>query len=62
MQAEAVEGSHSLHVTISASQHHSWADLLHVALPQALDLAAERHLSLRRNLPHDMLAHLGVAK
>ena len=51
----------SLHLTISAGQRHAWADLLENMLPHAQHVAAETHTALRRSLPHDALAVLGVA-
>ena len=57
-QAEALPGEHSLHMTVSACQRTSWADFLAVALPRALELAAEEALPLRRALPRDLFSHL----
>ena len=58
-QAEALSGGgHSLHVTISACQRTTWADFLAVALPRALDLAAEASTELRQSLPRDAFGHL----
>lgn len=57
-QAEALPGERSLHLTVSACQRTSWADFLAVALPRALELAAEEALPLRRALPRDLFSHL----
>lgn len=58
-QAEALPGGgHSLHVTISACQRTTWADFLAVALPRALELAAEASFELRQSLPRDAFSHL----
>ncbi|KAK9831901.1 hypothetical protein WJX81_006898 [Elliptochloris bilobata] len=59
-QAEALLGEHSLHMTISVCQHTSWADFLAVALPRAVDLAAEEVVELRQSLPRDLFSHLGI--
>ena len=53
----------SLHLTISVCQRTTWADLLAVALPRAVELAAARNVELRRSLPRGLLAtSLGVAR
>ena len=58
-QAEALPGGgHSLHVTISACQRTTWADFLAVALPRALDLAADASIELRQSLPRDAFGRL----
>lgn len=57
-QAEALPGEHSLHLTVSACQRTAWADFMAVALPRALELAAEEALPLRRALPRDLFSHL----
>ena len=45
-------------MTISACQRTTWADFLAVALPRALDLAAEASTELRQSLPRDAFGHL----
>lgn len=50
-QAEAAPGSHSLHLTVSACQRLTLADLLETALPRALALAAEECAFMRETLP-----------
>lgn len=50
-QAQALPEAHSLHLTVSANQRNSWADFLEVALPRALQLAAEERVDLRRAMP-----------
>ena len=57
-QAEAVPGSHSLHLTVSTGQRRTLADLLETALPRALALAAEECVFLRKALPFDVFDHL----
>jgi lysine-specific demethylase/histidyl-hydroxylase NO66 len=60
-QAVASPDSHSLHVTISTNQMNSWADLFEIAIPRALELAAEEHPALRQTLPLGFLSYMGVA-
>eukprot|EP00698_Gefionella_okellyi_P005327 TRINITY_DN14849_c0_g1_i1.p1 TRINITY_DN14849_c0_g1~~TRINITY_DN14849_c0_g1_i1.p1 ORF type:complete len:447 (+),score=103.78 TRINITY_DN14849_c0_g1_i1:82-1422(+) len=57
--AAADEGS--THVTISTYQNHSWGALLTEVLPRALELAFDKHESLRAGLPLDTLQVLGCA-
>ena len=45
-------------MTISACQRTTWADFLAVALPRALDLAAEASFELRQSVPRDAFRHL----
>ncbi|CAI5511339.1 unnamed protein product [Closterium sp. Naga37s-1] len=59
-QAEAVDDQHSLHLTISASQRNTMADFLHLALPRAIEVAAEEHVLLRHSLPRDLFDFMGV--
>ena len=59
-QAEALPDAHSLHLTVSANQHCSWADLFELSLPRALQLASEEVLGLRRSLPFDMSQYMGL--
>ncbi|GJP35283.1 hypothetical protein CLOM_g19776 [Closterium sp. NIES-68] len=59
-QAEAVDDHHSLHLTISASQRNTMADFLHLALPRAIEVAAEEHVLLRHSLPRDLFDFMGV--
>ncbi|CAI5481197.1 unnamed protein product [Closterium sp. Yama58-4] len=59
-QAEAVDDQHSLHLTISASQRNTMADFLHLALPRAIEVAAEEHVVLRHSLPRDLFDFMGV--
>ena len=57
-QAEAVQGSHSLHLTISVCQRKTLADLLEIALPRALALAAEECTFMRETLSANALNYL----
>lgn len=60
-QACCVPGAHSLHVTISTNQFNTWADILELAFPQALQAAVAEVPALRRCPPPDLLDALGVA-
>jgi lysine-specific demethylase/histidyl-hydroxylase NO66 len=60
-EAFSLPGDDSLHVTLSTSQHTTWADLLERAMPQALRLASEELPALRSTLPRRLFAALGVA-
>ncbi|PSC72885.1 cupin 4 [Micractinium conductrix] len=60
-QAESLPDSHSLHLTISANQQRSWAVFLEEALPEALRLAAQNEVEMRRTLPRDYLDYMGVS-
>ena len=60
-QACCVPGAHSLHVTISTNQFNTWADVLELAFPQALQAAVAEVPALRRCPPPDLLDALGVA-
>ena len=59
-QAEALPDAHSLHLTVSANQHCSWADLFELSLPRALQLASDESIGLRRSLPFDMSNYMGL--
>ncbi|XP_049763827.1 ribosomal oxygenase 1 isoform X1 [Schistocerca cancellata] len=60
-QANTVPGEHSLHITLSSYQRHSWADILEKMLPAALSVATEETVDFRRGLPVDYLQYMGVA-
>lgn len=54
---------HSLHLTVSAMQQWSWADLMEIVLPEALNAAAasETSTALRQGLPIRFLDYMGAA-
>ncbi|TGZ55486.1 hypothetical protein CRM22_010396 [Opisthorchis felineus] len=58
-QAETSEDAHSLHLTISTYQKHSWGDFLSKLLPIALQSAVETSVEFRKGLPVGFLRHLG---
>lgn len=57
-EAQSLEDCHSLHITLSVNQRNSWADFLRVALPQAVELAAEEDWKLRSTLPFGWLHYM----
>ena len=57
-QAEAVPGSHSLHLTISVCQRKTLADLLEIAVPRALALAADECKFMRETLSANVLDYM----
>ncbi|KAM3956444.1 bifunctional lysine-specific demethylase and histidyl-hydroxylase NO66 [Aphomia sociella] len=59
-QGVTIEGEHSLHVTISMYQKHSWADLFEKMIPAALQMAINENIELRRGLPFDIYDHFGL--
>ncbi|CAH4033928.1 unnamed protein product [Pieris brassicae] len=59
-QGVTIDGQHSLHVTISMYQKHSWADLFEKMLPAALQLAVHDNVELRYGLPFDIYDNFGL--
>lgn len=59
-QGVTVEVEHSLHLTISMYQKHSWADLFEKLIPAAVQLAIRENKDLRRGLPFDLYDHFGL--
>ncbi|XP_026748823.2 bifunctional lysine-specific demethylase and histidyl-hydroxylase NO66 [Galleria mellonella] len=59
-QGVTIEGEHSLHVTVSMYQKHSWADLLEKLVPAALQMAINENIELRRGLPFDIYDNFGL--
>lgn len=59
-QASCVPGAHSLHVTVSTNQFNTWADVLELAIPAAIERAVAEIPALRRCPPPDFLDRLGV--
>lgn len=56
------DNDHSLHLTISAMQQWSWADLLEMIMPEALENAAMSETStlLRQGLPRGFMDYMGA--
>lgn len=59
-QGITMDGEHSLHVTVSMYQKHSWADLFEKLIPAALHIAIEENIDLRRGLPFDIYDNFGL--
>ncbi|XP_015787900.1 ribosomal oxygenase 1 [Tetranychus urticae] len=59
-EAQAVEGEHSLHITLSAAQKNTYGDLLEIMLPVALQTAMEEDKTFRESLPTNYLQYMGV--
>lgn len=59
-QGVTIDGEHSLHVTVSMYQKHSWADLLEKLVPAALQMAITDNVELRRGLPFDIYDNFGL--
>lgn len=59
-QGVTIDGEHSLHVTVSMYQKHSWADLFEKLVPAALQIAIEENIELRRGLPFDIYDNFGL--
>jgi len=51
---------HSLHLTVSAMQSWSWIDYLEILIPQALETASVKSVSLRSGLPRNFLDYMGT--
>ena len=51
---------HSLHLTVSASQHWSWADYLETLIPTALQSSIMQDSHFRSNLPNNFLNYMGI--
>ncbi|XP_053604403.1 bifunctional lysine-specific demethylase and histidyl-hydroxylase NO66 [Plodia interpunctella] len=59
-QGVTIEGEHSLHVTVSMYQKHSWADLFEKMIPAALQLAITENVDFRKGLPFDIYDNFGL--
>ncbi|XP_063362969.1 bifunctional lysine-specific demethylase and histidyl-hydroxylase NO66 [Cydia amplana] len=59
-QGITIDGEHSLHITVSMYQKHSWADLFEKMIPAALHLAINENVELRRGLPFDVYDNFGL--
>ncbi|CAH0399934.1 unnamed protein product [Chilo suppressalis] len=59
-QGVTIDGEHSLHVTVSMYQKHSWADLFEKMIPAALQMAISENVDLRRGLPFDIYENFGL--
>ncbi|XP_072932916.1 bifunctional lysine-specific demethylase and histidyl-hydroxylase NO66 [Epargyreus clarus] len=59
-QGVTIDGEHSLHVTVSMYQKHSWADLFEKLVPAALQIAITENVEFRRGLPFDLYNEFGL--
>lgn len=59
-QGVTIDGEHSLHVTISTYQKHSWGDLFELMLPAALQATISECVPMREGLPFDIYDHFGL--
>lgn len=59
-QGVTIDGEHSLHVTVSMYQKHSWADLFEKLIPAALQIAINENVDLRKGLPFDLYDNFGL--
>ncbi|XP_033245228.1 bifunctional lysine-specific demethylase and histidyl-hydroxylase NO66-like [Drosophila miranda] len=60
-QAITEKDSHSLHITLSAYQQQSYANLMEKLMPLVVKESVEQTLKLRKGLPLDIFQNLGVA-
>jgi len=51
---------HSLHITISCSQKHTFGDLFETLIPQAIAVAMQEDLDYRESLPISYLNYMGL--
>lgn len=59
-QGVTIDGEHSLHITVSMYQKHSWADLFEKLIPSALEIAIGENVKFRRGLPFDIYDNFGI--
>jgi len=59
-QAEALPDVHSMHITFSTYQKHTWGDVMEKIVGPALKSAIENDVEFRRGLPLDFMDLLGV--
>ncbi|TPP56448.1 Lysine-specific demethylase NO66 [Fasciola gigantica] len=58
-QGSTSDEAHSLHLTISTYQKHTWGDFMTKLMPIALQSAIETDVEFRQGLPVGFLRHLG---
>ncbi|UJR36973.1 hypothetical protein I4U23_029681 [Adineta vaga] len=59
-QGNTLDGAHSLHLTVSCYQQHTWGDLFKILLPKAIDYAMRTNVKFRQGLPIGYLNHFGL--
>ena len=60
-QGYCLEDTHSLHITISCHQVHTYGDLLHKVFASAISSAIENEVDFRKGLPLDLLGFMGTS-
>lgn len=60
-QGRTFPHTHSLHITFSANQMHSWADLFLTATRYTVETLAANHLSWRKTIPRQLFSLLGAS-
>lgn len=60
-QGRTFPHTHSLHVTFSANQRNSWADLFLTATRYTIETLAANHVSWRKTIPRQLFSLLGAA-
>ncbi|CAF1688601.1 unnamed protein product, partial [Adineta ricciae] len=59
-QGNTLDDAHSLHLTVSCYQQHTWGDLFKILLPKAVDYAMKTNVKFRQGLPVGYLNHFGL--
>lgn len=60
-QGRTFPHNHSLHITFSANQIHSWADFFISATRYTIETLAANHLSWRKTIPRQLFSLLGAS-
>ncbi|CAF2486897.1 unnamed protein product [Rotaria sp. Silwood2] len=55
-----LDDAHSLHLTVSCYQQHTWGDLFKILLPKAVDYAMKTNVKFRQGLPLGYLNNFGL--
>lgn len=61
LKANALDDTHSLHITVSCYQKNSWGDFLQKLLPGAIETAMAQNIEFRQGMPINYLMNHGVA-
>lgn len=59
-EGRTTPNEHSLHITISCSQKHTFGDLFETLVPQAISVAMQEDLEYRESLPVSYLNYMGL--
>lgn len=59
-EGRTTANEHSLHITISCSQKHTFGDLFETLIPQAISVAMQEDLDYRESLPLSYLNYMGL--